>query len=402
MTRGSRRTGVQAPARTAQEKPIDGDKARFVALDSWRGLCALLVALYHVPVTALVFLNPLVRGSYLFVDFFFVLSGFVISFTYEGRIRDGATAAEFLVKRIGRLWPVHLVTLLAMLLVLTGLAWARHAFGRAQFVDAPASAERVIANALMLNGLGIESLTSINVPSWSISCELMIYALFCALLFTGRKALVLWLAIALVNALVIARYSPLHMNATDVLGLSRCAYGFGLGVAAKVVYLRYGARLSSNTGVEVLAVALALCFVALAYESPWSLLAPLVFFFVILVFALEAGRVSSLMRSRFFRLLGTLSFTTYMVHYIVVTCVFQLAVVLRRVDFASPSPFFEGKVPAIDAGGELGGIAVGLVYLTAVVLSAWALHLAVEEPFRKRAYATAKQLRLRLQGALAS
>jgi peptidoglycan/LPS O-acetylase OafA/YrhL len=61
-----------------------GEKARFVALDSWRGFCALLVALYHVPVTAFVFLNPLVRGSFLFVDFFFVLSGFVISFTYEG------------------------------------------------------------------------------------------------------------------------------------------------------------------------------------------------------------------------------------------------------------------------------------------------------------------------------
>jgi peptidoglycan/LPS O-acetylase OafA/YrhL len=121
-----------------------GASARFVVLDSWRGLCALLVALYHVPVTSFVFLNPLVRGSYLFVDFFFVLSGFVISYAYEGRIRDGATAAEFLVKRVGRLWPIQVVTLLAMLLVTAAVSWARHVGGRSPFVEAPASAERVI------------------------------------------------------------------------------------------------------------------------------------------------------------------------------------------------------------------------------------------------------------------
>ena len=57
------------------------------------------------------------------------------------------------------------------------------------------------------------------------------------------------------------------MNVTDILGLSRCAYGFALGVAAKVVYLRYGKYLFSNTAIEAAAVALALCFVALTYES---------------------------------------------------------------------------------------------------------------------------------------
>ncbi len=380
-----------------QEKAIEGEKARFVALDSWRGFCALLVALYHVPVTAFVFLNPLVRGSFLFVDFFFVLSGFVISFTYEGRIRDGATAAEFLIKRVGRLWPVHVVTLLAMLLLTAAVSWARHVFGTSPFVEAPASVERLIANVLLLNGFGIKGLTSINVPSWSISCEVMAYTLFCVLAPFGRRAIFLWLAIGILNAALIAKYSPLHMNATDVLGLSRCAYGFALGVAAKVVYLKYGKYLFSNTVIEATAVALALCFVALTYESPWSLLAPLVFFVVVLVFALEAGRVSHLMKRPFFRLLGKLSFTTYMCHYIVVTGIYQLALRLRWVDFSNPSPFFGGHVPAINAGGQINGAIVGLVYLTIVVLSAWALHLAVEEPLRKRAYGMAKQVRLRLQ-----
>jgi len=390
---------TQKRAPSTRKKAIDSEKERFVVLDSWRGLCALLVALYHVPVTSFFFLNPLVRGSYLFVDFFFVLSGFVISFAYEGRIRDGATAAEFLVKRVGRLWPVHVVTLLAMLLLTAAVSWARHVFGRSPFVEAPASAERLIANVLLLNGFGVPGLTSINVPSWSISCELMVYTLFCVLLFFGRRAIALWVGIAILSAALIAQYSPLYMNATDVLGLARCAYGFGLGVAAKVLYLKYGRYLFSNTAIEAAAVALALCFVAFTHESPWSLLAPLVFFVVVLVFSLEAGGVSSLLNRPFFRLLGKLSFTIYMCHYIAVAGIYQLALSLRLVDFSSPSPFFGGHVPAIDVGGHLSGAAVALGYLAIVVLSAWALHLAVEEPFRKRAYAMAKQLRLRLQGA---
>jgi peptidoglycan/LPS O-acetylase OafA/YrhL len=224
----------------------------------------------------------------------------------------------------------------------------------------------------------------------------MIYTLFCVLLAFGREAIVLWLA---------SRFSTphdrevlaAHMNATDVLGLSRCAYGFGLGVAAKVIYLRYGKYLFSNTVIEAIAVALALCFVALTYESPGPCLLRLSSFVVILVFALEAGRLSHLMKGRFFRLLGKLSFTTYMCHYVVVTGLYQLAWLLRRVDFSNPSPFFGGHVPAVNAGGQLGGAIVGLGYLAIVVLSAWALHLAVEEPFRKRAYKMAKQVRLRLK-----
>ena len=149
------------------------------------------------------------------------------------------------------------------------------------------------------------------------------------------------------------------MNATDILGLSRCAYGFALGVAAKVVYLKYGKYLSSNTVIEATAVSLALCFVALTYESPWSLLAPLVFFVVVLVFALEAGRVSHLMKRPFFRLLGKLSFTTYMCHYIVVTGIYQLALRLRWVDFSIPSPSLEAtSLPSTPADRSTGPLLV--------------------------------------------
>ena len=60
---------------------------RLVALDSLRGLCALMVALMHINSISHISESTLVRQSWLFVDFFFVLSGFVIAHSYIDRSR---------------------------------------------------------------------------------------------------------------------------------------------------------------------------------------------------------------------------------------------------------------------------------------------------------------------------
>ncbi|WP_454616650.1 hypothetical protein [Bradyrhizobium cenepequi] len=57
-------------------------------------------------------LPPFTRKAYLFVDFFFVLTGFVIASNYRSRLADGFSAGRFLVLRLGRIYPLHIVTLL--------------------------------------------------------------------------------------------------------------------------------------------------------------------------------------------------------------------------------------------------------------------------------------------------
>lgn len=54
----------------------------FIALDSWRGICALMLAVYHFPINGWMDTNGLISNSKMFVDFFFVLSGFVIAANY--------------------------------------------------------------------------------------------------------------------------------------------------------------------------------------------------------------------------------------------------------------------------------------------------------------------------------
>lgn len=79
---------------------------RYDVLDSWRGVCATIVALMHFNGLHHLWDLPLLRNAYLFVDFFFVLSGFVISHAYAARIESSSEALRFMVRRFGRVWPL--------------------------------------------------------------------------------------------------------------------------------------------------------------------------------------------------------------------------------------------------------------------------------------------------------
>src|SRR5215469_11877968 len=88
---------------------------RFAALDGWRGICALLVALHHLSANGHFYAWPLVRNAWLFVDFFFVLSGFVIAYAYGGRLSDAHAIKDFALRRLFRLWPLHVAVLMALI-----------------------------------------------------------------------------------------------------------------------------------------------------------------------------------------------------------------------------------------------------------------------------------------------
>ena len=105
-------------------------RAELRALTSVRGIAAWFVVLYHIRFSVAGLPPGVVTmfgKGYLAVDFFFLLSGFVIWLTWGERIRAGGWQAvpRFLQKRVARIWPLHLFMLgcavgLALLLVATG------------------------------------------------------------------------------------------------------------------------------------------------------------------------------------------------------------------------------------------------------------------------------------------
>ena len=98
---------------------------RFHLLDGLRGIAAVIVVMLHAPIQYTSHFR--FHGSFLAVDFFFCLSGFVIAFSYEKRLRSFLDLRTFAIARIIRLYP------LAALGTVTGalmLAFGFHNHGR--------------------------------------------------------------------------------------------------------------------------------------------------------------------------------------------------------------------------------------------------------------------------------
>jgi peptidoglycan/LPS O-acetylase OafA/YrhL len=87
-------------------RPPGAAAERFLVLDQLRGIAALVVILDHVPTLRL---GELLPGRFFAVDFFFVLSGFVLAHSYGARLQQGWSPLSFMRTRLIRLYPLYLV-----------------------------------------------------------------------------------------------------------------------------------------------------------------------------------------------------------------------------------------------------------------------------------------------------
>ncbi len=294
------------------------DRQHYVALDSLRGICALAVVLFHFRTEGMLSNLSFIRNGWMFVDFFFVLSGFVISAAYAGRfVGGGVTIGRFMGLRLGRIYPLHLAVLLAMvaielLLVIFDFSGVT---SRAPF-EGGRSIGALGSNLALLHSFGLHDVLTWNGPSWSIAAEMWMYLLF-AILFDrcGTKAWWMLGAIGLTAVLWLAFYSANWLNTTNTLGFVRCAYGFAVGCG--VFWLVSQGRAWRGSLAEFITVGIAILFVVLVSTGPLTLLAPLIFALPVMVFAGEAGALSRCLAAKPLLWLGTISYSTYMVHAMV-------------------------------------------------------------------------------------
>ena len=84
---------------------------KILYLESLRGIAAVMVAVSHFRIDSFIYQNQFIGNSYLWVDFFFVLSGFVIALNYQYKIKNFQSLFAFQAKRFIRLYPLHLILL---------------------------------------------------------------------------------------------------------------------------------------------------------------------------------------------------------------------------------------------------------------------------------------------------
>jgi len=338
-------------------------------LDTCRGICALLVALFHFPVKGTLF--DASRGDYLFVDFFFVLSGFVICHAYRRRLPG--ELASFVLRRVGRLWPLHLFAL--ALLAAIHLT-CRLALGRTFGPDHTLAS--LPANLFLLQGLGTMDHLSWNVPSWSISVEFCLYlgfALLAALprgLFTPTAAALAGLGLAL-----LVTGSPTYMDATYHLGLARGAAGFFAGTLVHGLWRRRS--LQADGPAEALTAILVAAFVALAGRGPGGFFSPLVFGLTVYVFADGRGPISRTLSLKPLRRLGEWSYSIYMLHWPLIVCLMAGFALADRAGPAAPRP--DGTVYLLEPAWASDLLALG--YLAAVVCASALTYRRIEAPGRR-------------------
>jgi peptidoglycan/LPS O-acetylase OafA/YrhL len=308
---------------TMNEKPSSAEaKTHFRVLDSWRGIAALLVALFHLNILSLIYSLDFVRNGFLFVDFFFVLSGFVITHSYSDRLVTPGGVGRFAIRRLGRLWPLHVVVLLAFVIVEAAKAVSvAHGapFDKPPFTGA-ASPGSILTNLFFGQSFGIEQQLTWNPLSWSICAEFWTYLIFAAALFIAATWLrrvrsaseILITAILIGAAAILMLFSRHAIDVTFDLGLARCIYGFLVGHLTYRLW-RMVSHVEFRRGLpEVTTLLAAILYVSLAGHAAISFLAPLVFAVVVFVFAFESGPVSRLMLNRANAWLGRISYSMYM------------------------------------------------------------------------------------------
>src|SRR5258706_2626883 len=159
-------------------------------LTSIRGIAAMAVVLYHFQgnFSYEFYLHKstlLFSRGYLWVDFFFLLSGFILSHVHAEEFNRGLTTYRtFLFKRIARAYPLHVFTLFVLLLP---ACWPT-----VQAMQDRRTVASFVSNLLLVQAWGPTSHLSWNYPSWSISDEWAAYLLFPVILaFFYRTSLAL-------------------------------------------------------------------------------------------------------------------------------------------------------------------------------------------------------------------
>ncbi|MFC3127705.1 acyltransferase family protein [Pseudoroseomonas globiformis] len=285
------------------------------ALTGARGPAALAVVAYHLPMDATVAqhanwfgLEAIFARGFLGVDFFFILSGFIIHHVYRNVFASGVSARDaqrFMLYRFARIWPLHVVTMLGALALYVAAIFV---FKRVPADAAAYSPSSILANLLMVQswfGIG-----SPNVPAWSISAEWAAYIVFPFLCWVlMRLPLVGWIGVGLVAWLLTGTEMVSHP-------LGRIACAFTIGVVLRELEGRLGLahRLGSLAGPALLALLIGSC-----WFLPDTMLPAYTAGFALLILALSnpqdrLGRIAAI---RPLVYLGEISFALYMCHAVV-------------------------------------------------------------------------------------
>ena len=322
-----------------QDTKTKDSKPHYALLDGLRGVAALLVVWYHVfegfqfagnkPVI------DFINHGYLAVDFFFILSGFVVGYAYDNRWGKTLTLGGFFRRRLIRLQPMVIMGAVigAVSFLLSGMErWdGTHATLWLTFLA-------FVCGCLMLPALpgmprevrGNGEMFPLNGPCWSLFFEYIgniVYALFIRRLSTRLLAVLsfaLCCALAWFAVTDQSGYGSIGVgwtvDRTNILGgMLRMLCPFTMGVLMSRLFK----PLRQARGAFWISAALLLAIFHIPYiysEGALSLngvfeAACIIGVFPLVVWYAASGKTTDIASTRICRFLGDISYPLYIVHY---------------------------------------------------------------------------------------
>jgi peptidoglycan/LPS O-acetylase OafA/YrhL len=317
---------VEAPPTVGIQAPAKAGPAA-VQLDSLTGLrwlAAFLVFAFHISThgyfsgSAQSVVSYLCGSGEVGVSFFFILSGFVLART----VRPDDTPARFWRRRIARIYPAHLVTAVAGLLIAAFWLPGLHVAGPRE----------IVANVALVNAWWPQWNHGLNPVSWTLACEAFFYAVFPVLytvLRRCRSAGLLAVAAGCAATVMVTPWLGDLAGSTMNLGFRPWARlpEFVLGVALGVLTVHFGVhsvrwvRLRTATGVSVAGY-----LISRQLDDRHGYAACTVIGFALLIYAAAQRDLSgarSWLSSRPMVRLGELSYGFYLVHLLVLLAIYD-------------------------------------------------------------------------------
>lgn len=301
-------------------RPTSGE---LLHLDLMRFIASAGIVFHHsheffLPVTTSPFLVREQRaGLALFVDLFFVISGFVIAYIYHNRMNSIVDYATFLQRRVGRLVPLHWLTLVVFIAMWSVLVLLRNSGSYS-----PSFKPECIAETALLLHSFVSCGRPFNSVTWSVSAEMVMYIAFPVIAFIGVRSAPLLLGIGLTSLTVMMTFvvsqhewNLLGGSWVDLSPVLRALPSFVFGAA-----LFYNRNIVARLPAPGFILAVATAGLIVAMMSGVSQLATLLIVYTVAIAAVAAdleGAPSAAVR--YFAPLGQLTYSIYMWHMLFIS-----------------------------------------------------------------------------------
>jgi len=335
-------------------KRID-HKQHFLALDLLRGMAAICVMLFHAFLTTA---PGALAHAYLAVDFFFMLSGFVVSYAYEERlISNKISLYEYILRRVIRLYPMLTV---GVLISSAFMVLVQHNLIHCLMEIVPG----ILDLPVLFRREG--SITPLDPSAWSIFFEMFVSVLFGVFVSKLRDA-VLWLSVGLAGtAFICVSVATGHQNLGAFTfkfwgGFPRVIFTFGMGVGLQRLNLNRRLSLPAWAVWPLGAVLVATFIPGASFRVPLAYdLFNIIFAYpIIIMLASVCIRPTGRSFIQIMKLSGDLSYPVYIIHYSI----------FLWLSFAAVWPIFSRR-------------SFGIAECAISMLAAWLLLRLYDEPCR--------------------